>query len=315
MCRATQHVPHSLVVRLCAQLVATPMMIVAGLHDSSALLRHEVAYCLGQRQDAASVQLLKDTLANPQEHPMYDLILRAAAVEHRHRVRHEAAEALGAIATDECLPPLQQHEHDACLEVAETCQLALERIHQARTAQSDATPAKYLSVDPAFAAPASTPVAALRTALLDESLPMSERYAAMFALRNKGGADAVQALGDAFGYLHFWFVVVFNNTPHIRCRSALLKHEVAYVLGQMQDAHAVAVLQRVLRASDENAMVRHEAAEALGSIASDECIGMLREYAGDAEPIVAHSCEVFVVHMLSVTIHRVHADCAGYAGV
>ena len=42
-----------------------------GLGDSSALLRHEVAYCLGQRQDPASVQLLKDTLANPQEHPMY----------------------------------------------------------------------------------------------------------------------------------------------------------------------------------------------------------------------------------------------------
>lgn len=42
-----------------------------GLGDSSALLRHEVAYCLGQRQDPASVQLLKDTLANPLEHPMY----------------------------------------------------------------------------------------------------------------------------------------------------------------------------------------------------------------------------------------------------
>lgn len=124
-------------------------------------------------------------------------------------MRHEAAEALGAIATDECLLPLQQHEHDACLEVAETCQLALQRIHQARAcaASSDDMPAsdanleaaRYLNVDPAFAAPASTPVELLRTALLNESLPMSERYAAMFALRNKGGADAVQALGDALG--------------------------------------------------------------------------------------------------------------------
>ena len=68
------------------------------------------------------------------------------------------------------------------------------------------------------------------------------------------------------------------------------------MLGQMQDSQAVAVLQRVLRAGHENAMVRHEAAEALGSIASDECIGMLHEHACDAEPIVAHSCEVRAVH-------------------
>lgn len=106
------------------------------------------------------------------------------------------------------MAPLHQHEHDTCLEVAETCQLALQRIHLARTrdAPSDANPAqadpeaaRYLSVDPAFAAPACTPIAQLRIDLLNESLPMSERYAAMFALRNKGGAEAVEALGDAFG--------------------------------------------------------------------------------------------------------------------
>ena len=47
----------------------------------------------------------------------------------------------------------------------------------------------------------------------------------MFALRNRGGSEAVEALGASFG-----------------AQSALLKHEVAYVLGQMQDAHAVATL-------------------------------------------------------------------------
>ena len=49
----------------------------------------------------------------------------------------------------------------------------------------------------------------------------------MFALRNKGGAEAVEALAASFG----------------ASRSALLKHEVAYVLGQMQDAHAVDMLR------------------------------------------------------------------------
>ena len=50
----------------------------------------------------------------------------------------------------------------------------------------------------------------------------------MFALRNKGGKDAVNALGEGFG-----------------SQSALLKHEIAYVLGQMQDAEAVTTLRCV----------------------------------------------------------------------
>lgn len=40
----------------------------------------------------------------------------------------------------------------------------------------------------------------------------------------------------------------------------------------------------------EHAMVRHEAAEALGSIADDACISLLREYVDCEEPIVADSC-------------------------
>ena len=42
-------------------------------------------------------------------------------------VRHEAAEALGAIASPECITILEQHVDDACREVAETCQLAVGR--------------------------------------------------------------------------------------------------------------------------------------------------------------------------------------------
>lgn len=45
-----------------------------------------------------------------------------------HRVRHEAGEALGAIGTEECLAAVRRHVEDPCLEVAQTCQLALQRI-------------------------------------------------------------------------------------------------------------------------------------------------------------------------------------------
>lgn len=42
----------------------------------------------------------------------------------------------------------------------------------------------------------------------------------------------------------------------------------------------------------QNAMVRHEAAEALGSIADPECVALLRAACGDPEPVVADSCLV-----------------------
>ncbi len=63
--------------------------------------------------------------------------------------------------------------------------------------------------------------------LVDEDARIFDRYRAMFGLRNKGGKEAVTALGEAFA-----------------SQSALLKHEVAYVLGQMQDAEAVSTLRR-----------------------------------------------------------------------
>ncbi len=50
--------------------------------------------------------------------------------------------------------------------------------------------------------------------------------------------------------------------------------------------------RRVLQDRGEAAMVRHEAAEALGSIASPVCMALLEDCSTDADPIVAHSCEV-----------------------
>ncbi|KAG2432974.1 hypothetical protein HXX76_008702 [Chlamydomonas incerta] len=231
------------------------------LKDDSALFRHDVAFCLGQRQDSRAIQVLTSILHDSNEHPM---------------VRHEAGEALGAIGTEECLTPLREHQQDGVLEVAETCQLALQRIEWLRAhpeAGDEESP--YYSVDPTPALPTSTPTEELRQVLLDENKRMFDRYSALFALRNKGGDEAVAALGAVFG-----------------ARSALLKHEVAYVMGQMLDKKAVEFLSGVLKDGAEHAMVRHEAAEALGAIADRVTLELLRQYAADPEPIVAHSCVV-----------------------
>ncbi len=44
--------------------------MLTGLRDPSALYRHEVAYCLGQRQDPAAVEALKRILGDASEHGM-----------------------------------------------------------------------------------------------------------------------------------------------------------------------------------------------------------------------------------------------------
>ena len=42
----------------------------------------------------------------------------------------------------------------------------------------------------------------------------------------------------------------------------------------------------------EHGMVRHECAEALGAIATQECMQILEEYLKDKERVVKESCEV-----------------------
>lgn len=45
-------------------------LTAAALKDKSDLFRHDVAFCLGQRQDPAAVDVLKQLVADAQEHPM-----------------------------------------------------------------------------------------------------------------------------------------------------------------------------------------------------------------------------------------------------
>lgn len=65
--------------------------------------------------------------------------------------------------------------------------------------------------------------------------------------------------------------------------SALLRHEVAYALGQVQSPIAIAELKHSLENREENYMVRHECAEALGAIATEECEEMLKKFRNDPE--------------------------------
>ena len=62
------------------------------------------------------------------------------------------------------------------------------------------------------------------------------------------------------------------------------------MLGQMQHEACVPQLEKRLAEMGEDPMVRHECAEALGSIAADKCSDMLKGYVGDEARVVRESC-------------------------
>ena len=280
---------------------ASVSALLASLRDPSALFKHEVAFALGQMQATGAVETLKAMLRDESEHSM---------------VRHEAAEALGAIASDACLEALETASEDASQVVRETATLALQRLRYAQAKRLDArakapAPAAaaarpdvlgsakeqlsagahgthprvdepdspYISVDPVPAAPSDVPTRALRMTLADESASLWDRYGAMFALRNRDDpSEVAKALGS---------VLATSD-------SALLKHEVCYVLGQIQEKgnDARAALRATLENAREHPMVRHEAAEAIGSIAAEDTEALLLKFRDDQDRIVAESCEV-----------------------
>jgi deoxyhypusine monooxygenase len=205
---------------------------------------------------------------------------------------------MGAISSLSSIPILEQHLHDANEDVSvrETCEIALAKIqfdHAPSSSSSSSSPSStvqrsiYDSIDPAPPTlsmhetssdthPSATlSIPDLRTNLLDSDRSLFERYRAMFALRNDGSREAVLALADGF-----------------EDSSALFRHEIAYIFGQLCSEYSVPSLLKVLRNDKEEDMVRHEAAEALGSIATQDVLPALREYREKGPRVVRESCEV-----------------------
>ncbi|CEG40981.1 deoxyhypusine hydroxylase-like isoform x1 [Plasmopara halstedii] len=234
--------------------------------QDSELMRHELAYVIGQFQKKEACEILHEILADETDDVM---------------VRHEVAEALGAIGSVHSVSILEKYCHDPAPEISETCKLALKLVHYKSAkangtlheAQVDQNP--YLSEDPAPAAEMTMSTVELRTILLDPRADMFLRYRALFSLRNRNTNEAALALAEAFDD---------SNT--------LLKHEVAYVMGQMANPVLVPALTKVLLDQTQHRMVRHEAAEALGAIGTIECEKILTHHLNDNVQVVRESCQV-----------------------
>jgi deoxyhypusine monooxygenase len=235
------------------------------VEDKSDLLKHECAYCMGQMKDPYALPYLIKAIKDEQQHPM---------------VRHEAGEALGAIGkhTDDIMDLLRFYSKHNVRELSETCDLALDRLkfydEQNMNKKSESI-SPYNSVDPTPSYPDSMSLSQLRDIYLGENNSLFDRYRALFTLRNVGTPEAIQIICEGF----------FGSPSD----SALFKHEVAFVLGQIQSLDSVDALTKKLADVEENEIVRHECAEALGSIGKSEIIS---KYIDDESTIVRESCQV-----------------------
>lgn len=116
--------------------------------------------------------------------------------------------------------------------------------------------------------------------LMDASLPLFLRYRAMFALRDLASppdlptaVPAVNALAEGF-----------------KDSSALFRHEIAFVFGQLSHPASIPALTAALSDTNEASMVRHEAAEALGSLGGEEGVeDTLKMFLKDKERVVVES--------------------------
>lgn len=132
-----------------------------------------------------------------------------------------------------------------------------------------------------------TQVSTLRNIVTSESEPLARRFRALFSLKHLAGLQppsaqtvpAIEAIAAAF------------SSP-----SALLKHELAYCLGQSGHDAAIAPLRGVLEDKEEDSMCRHEAAEALGALSDKGSLDLLRALRDDANEVdvVRETCDIAV---------------------
>ena len=279
-----------------AQSLPAIHAIAAALDTPSSLLKHELAYCLGQSQNLASVPFLRARLQDRHE----DAICR-----------HEAAEALGALGDMESLDLLRRCRDDVedAVVVRETCDIAVARLEWMRWKSEKGEhlqqrydvllpwtdvsvlmcpfhASHFASIDPAPPLPQSAAppsIAQLTETLLDTKLPLFQRYRAMFSLRDlcsppdvPSAVPAIQALAEG-----------------LHDRSALFRHEIAFVFGQLSHPASIPSLFETLSNKQEAGMVRHEAAEALGSLGDEEGVeDMLKPFLHDEVQVVRESVVV-----------------------
>ncbi|GAW83234.1 hypothetical protein, conserved [Plasmodium gonderi] len=277
-------------------------------NNDSVLLRHEIAYVIGQISNEKCNDILIKLLNDKEENLM---------------VRHEAAEGLAAIGSDSNIEVIKTFLNDEKVEVRETCELALISLLEKnkytacpcsdkgiikdvlkKKRNDEFVSKKFNTIDPiVFSSDDNTKsVNELIEDLNNENVPLKLRYEALFKLRDMETDLSLNALGE---------VLVKDK------KSAIFRHEVAFVLGQALHLNSLKYLIFSLKNVEEHEMVRHEVALALGSLGSlninsqeyknvqNEIISTLKTYSKDHCRVVSESCLVgldYIAENLNIAI-------------
>ena len=235
-----------------------------GIEQHSDLLRHEICYCMGQMDKTPEhIQKIQAFLERVIESGDAQIVV------------HEAVEALGNLNSENTVRLIERYRdsnQDISAMVVETCELAQDLIrwnkatNMGETEGIDLKKLKFKTNDPAppfnqQADPRNSDVAHLQQILLDnENYSLFDRYRAMFTLREIYTEDSCKAICQT---------LVPENFD--KC-SALLKHEVAFVLAQMEKVFHVAVPFLMAACVDEReaAIVKHEGLVAVGEMIEDK---------------------------------------------
>lgn len=120
----------------------------------------------------------------------------------------------------------------------------------------------------------------LQRKLMDTNAPLFKRYRAMFTLRDLASPPDLPTAVPAIKAL----------ATGLHDSSALFRHEVAFVFGQLSHPASIPALTECLSDTKEASMVRHEAAEALGSLGDEDGVeDTLKKFLNDPEQVVRDS--------------------------
>jgi deoxyhypusine monooxygenase len=219
----------------------------------SVLIDHEVAYLLGQLGASSSIEVLFALADDDSVDPI---------------IRHESIEALGNFEDTGLLSKLSTYLDHPVDIIRESAVLAINKIQNPVEGEETSL---YGTKDPAFAYKGSIEECKTKmeqyVAMANSSIEVStanknlcDIYEVMFRLRDINSEEAVKILN--LGLEH---------------PSVLLRHEVAYIYGQMENPHSVPFLAKVLEDEAEKPVVRHEAAEALGAVGTEDAIAILKK--------------------------------------
>lgn len=109
------------------------------MKEGTVLYRHEIAYVLGQTQEAEAVPTLSEILDDVSDDSIVRHEVGSTAVTlgekkdvHFPSLLLQCAEALAAIGDPSALPILKKHKDDKAKEVSETCEIAIDKLEVRR---------------------------------------------------------------------------------------------------------------------------------------------------------------------------------------